>query len=241
MRIFTDPMEMIKEVERDLFEMGTIYQSDTCQDKIVTFDPNYQTKELFGYAYMLTDFPEDRLEEMVTYTGYLEGKNNWVDAEVNERLFDSFDISAPPNPGDSWRQNSDLWGPFLRNGCFSYSYAERWRAQLPYIIRELQTKPNTRQTVMTMYDRHEDMMNWGGRDRVPCSISYQFGIREDRLIVIYSQRSCDFIKFFAADVYFTIRLLQYVASAIGREPGQFIHFLGSLHAFQGDLLKRGIF
>lgn len=241
MRIFTDAMEMVKEVERDLYEMGTVYQTATVQDQHVEDNPDFQTKELCGYAYMLLDFDEDSLVEMAKYSGYLDGKESWLFQESDERLFKTPSPVEPLNPGNAWKQNKELWEKFIRNGVFSYSYAERWQAQLPYIIRELQTKPNTRQAIMTMYDRHEDMLNWGGYDRVPCSVSYQFMLREDKLVVIYNQRSCDFVKFFGADVFFTVQLLQYVARKIGKEPGQFIHFLGSLHAFAGDLKGKDIF
>lgn len=243
MRIFSDAIEMVREVERDLFEMGTTYQSKTCQDQDVSDNPDFQTKELCGYAYMLTNFDHEDLVQMAVYSGYLDTpeKLNWLYQESDERLFKLSGASDPANPGTAWRYNEELWGQFIRNGVFSYSYTERWQAQLPYIIRELKERPNTRQAILTMYDRHEDMLNWGGYDRVPCSVSYQFMLREDKLVCIYNQRSCDFVKFFGADVYFTVKLMQFIASRIDKEPGQFIHFLGSLHAFAGDLKDREIF
>jgi thymidylate synthase len=145
------------------------------------------------------------------------------------------------NPGEAWKIREDFWWQFIRNGVFSYSYAERWQAQLPYVVRELKAKPYTRQAMITMYDRHEDMLHWGGKDRVPCSVSYQFINRGGKLSVIYNQRSCDFIKFFLADIFFTLNLMRHVAEESGLEYGDFIHFLGSLHAFQGDLKDRNIF
>jgi thymidylate synthase len=94
---------------------------------------------------------------------------------------------------------------------------------------------------MTMYDVHQDMMNWGGRDRVPCSLTYQFIVRDGTLTLVYNQRSCDFIKFFASDVFITCELLSYVAEMLNVKVGRFVHFLGSLHAFAGDLEGRDIF
>jgi len=238
MRIFSDPVEAIKEIERDLYEMGTRYQSATVQDQDVSENPEYQTIELCGYAYMITDFTERRLKEMVLYTEYVPWE--WVEEEIRERLFGTppgFDL----NPGKAWGKNEKLWGRFIRNGVFSYSYAERWQEQLPYVIRELKHFPNTRQAIITMYDRHQDMLNWGGFDRVPCSLTYQFLLREDKLVLIYNQRSCDFVKFFGADVYFGVQLLKYIAGILNKEPGQFIHFLGSIHAFAGDLKGKEIF
>lgn len=240
MRIFNDAVQMIKEVERDLFEMGTRYQSATVQDKEVKNDPNFQTIELCGYAYMLTDFSAINIPEVAFYSGYLQGKEDWLFNESRERL-GMLANSPSKNPGIAWTKNLELWKPFLRDGFFSYTYAERWLEQIPYIIKELLRRPNSRQAIMTMYDRHQDMMNWGGRDRVPCSLTYQFLIREDRLVCIYNQRSCDFVKFFGADVYFTIQLMRHIATRTGLELGQFIHFIGSLHAFAGDLKDREIF
>lgn len=237
MRIFTCALEMIKEVERDLFEMGTQYQSSTVQDQTVIDDPNFRTMELCGYGYTLTNLDPANLWSMIQYSDKVN--ETWLNNEIEERLHGL--AGQPLNPGVAWIYNAEFWQKFIRNNVFSYSYAERFQAQLPYIIRELQNKPHTRQAIMTMYDRHQDMLHWGGRDRVPCSISYQFLLREDKLVLIYNQRSCDFVKFFPSDVWLTVNLLLHVAKAIGKEPGQFIHFLGSLHAFAGDLKDKDIF
>jgi thymidylate synthase len=239
MRIFINPLDMLNEVERDLVEMGTKYQSATVQDQDVKDDPDFQTIELVGYAYMLAQFDINGMTELVKKDGKINME--WLIAELSERTYGLNNNDITMNPGRAWLYNEEFWGKFIRDGVFSYSYCERFQEQLPYIIRELQLRPNTRQAVMTMYDRHQDMLNWGGRDRVPCSLTYQFLLREDKLCLIYNQRSCDFVKFFPADVFLTVGLLQYVANQIGKEPGQFIHFLGSLHAFAGDLKGKDIF
>lgn len=243
MRIFVDPVEMYKEVQRDLFEMGTRYQTATVQDKDVAGDRNFQTIELFGYCYQLHDATSQGLDEMLRISNV---DKVWAHAEAIERLKPNIwgeihDRRNVLNPGTAWELRKDLWEPFLRDGVFSYSYAERWWEQIPYIVRELRKRPNTRQAVMTMYDRHQDMMNWGGRDRVPCSLTYQFMIRDRALHVVYNQRSCDFVKFFTADVFFTWRLMTAIARTIEIEIGTLTHFLGSLHAFAGDLKDKDIF
>ena len=69
MRVYIKPLEMIKEVERDLFEMGTRYQTATVQDKLVADNPKFQTIELMGYGYCLTQWNEGTLREMLTYAG----------------------------------------------------------------------------------------------------------------------------------------------------------------------------
>jgi len=235
MRIFQSAIEMAGEVARDLWEMGIRYQSTTVQDQQVANNPKFQTIELFGYGYTLTLYED--VQHLIDHFGL---NADWVFNEEDERLHKGL-LFLPLNPGRAWELNKKFWTPFLRDGKFAYSYAERWQEQIDYVINELNIRPNTRQAIMTMYDRHQDMLNWGGRDRVPCSISYQFMIRNDMLHLIYNQRSCDFVKFFGSDVYLTIQLLKHVAKNVGVVPGYFTHFLGSLHAFAGDLENKGIF
>lgn len=231
MRIFNSAIEMIREVERDLWEMGIRVESDTMQDKIVKGKDEYNTCEMQAYDYKLTSW-KDR-NEMVKY---MKGNLAWVEDEACDRLSPFYS-----NPGTSWKRNEKLWSEYLRDGQFSYTYNERFREQLDQVIRELTLRPNSRQVVLTMYDRHQDMNNWGGKDRVPCSMYYQFYLRQSKLNMIYTMRSCDFLTHFAHDVWLAIELLEYVSSQIGKQTGVFTHFIGSLHAYQKDMSERGIF
>ena len=236
MRHYQDCLEMIKEVERDLAEMGIEYQSFSVQDKIVEHDEGFKTKELVGYAYKL--FPHENkfggIEDMIRYKQDAQYVR-WVHAEINERLNPVYTV----NPGSAWMKNGPFWNEYLRQGKFSYTYAERWNEQLIYIIDELNRHPESRQVIMTMYDRHQDMMNWGGLDRVPCSLTYHFLIRDNKLNLIYSQRSCDFVNFFSSDVYCTLTLMSYVTSLLKCQLGTFTHIVNSLHAFKKDM--EGVF
>lgn len=227
MRIYQSAIVAANELGRELKEMGIHYQSDTVQDKYVGDDPDFETLELMAYSYCIQQWPD--LEELLDH---MNMPKEWVLRELMERL--DF-TSTNKNPGFAWKERKDLWEQYLRNGCFSYSYPERWQAQLPYIIEELKQRPNTRQAILSFYEATRDMMNWGGRDRVPCSLTYQFLIRNNRLHIIYSQRSCDYTLFYASDVYTTIGLLEYVAKQVGVEVGYFYHNIGSLHTFKANV------
>lgn len=231
MRIYQSCYEMVREVEREIAEMGITYQTQTVQDKHVGDDLDFMTKELVGYVYQLS-----RYDDLEALLDYMKMPVNWVAAETAERLNLSL---SDKNPGTAYKERWEFWNEYLRNGVFAYSYPERYHWQIPYIIRELIYKPNTRQAMLMMYSAERDIMGWGGQDRVPCSISYQFIRRGDQLDIIYNQRSCDFINFFASDVVITIELLKYIANAVGIKPGFFIHMIGSLHAFAKDL--KGVF
>ncbi len=227
MRIYNSAIVAADELGRELKEMGIRYQSDTVQDKYVGDDPDFETLELMGYSYCIQDAQD--LEELLAH---MKMDVEWVHAELAERL--DF-ASTNKNPGECWKIREEFWKPYIRNGCLSYSYPERWQAQIPYVIRELQERPNTRQAIISMYESTKDMMNWGGNDRVPCSLTYQFFIRNGKLHVIYSQRSCDYTLFWASDVYTTVKLMHYIADKVGIEPGTFFHNVGSLHTFKANV------
>lgn len=237
MRIYKSCLEALKEVERDLAEMGIEYQSYSVQDKVVVDNDNYRTKEITHYGYTITD-PLVELYEMVRYKKE-KRYADWVQTEALERT-SKHPVSNSRNPGDAWQLYPDLWKEFIHDGHFSYTYMERWREQLPYVIDELERHPTSRQVMITMYDRHQDMMHWGGSMRVPCSMTYNFLIREGKLIMCYTQRSCDFYQFFQADMFCSIWLMKHVVEELNRRGvavhvGKFTHFISSLHAFKKDL------
>jgi thymidylate synthase len=233
MRLFKDAYEMVREVERDLWEMGISVHPDTMQDKHVADDDDYMTKEIQAYDYTLTNPRRDKLLAAIEYMG---GNLSWCMSEEQDRIKDEY-----INPGESWSLFKECWTPFLRDGKFAYTYNERFREQLPFLINELIKRPNTRQAIITMYDRHQDIGNWGGRDRIPCSMYYQFYIRNGQLHLIYTMRSCDFLTHFIHDVYFALSLQKYVSEQIEVPVGHFVHFIGSLHAYNKDMKTRGIF
>lgn len=235
MRIFSGLKEAVNEIERDLFEMGVTIHPESYQDQNIKDNPDFETKELQGYCYSITN-------GMKLMSEFEEMGGNWeyVDEEVQDRV-----SSYYLNPGSSWKIRKEVWEQFLHNGKFAYTYNERFRDQLPIILEQLKTNPNTRQAIITVYDKDRDIANLGGKARIPCSMYYQFLIRpngkETKVDCIYTMRSCDFYTHFIYDIAMAMMLQDYVAHAIGREPGKFTHFIGSLHIYSKDYSKRGIF
>jgi thymidylate synthase len=240
MRIYNDCLEMVKETERDLAEMGIEYESETVQDQHLVGEDR-MTKEISPYAYTIVSNDNGSFEELHKFLVYKKDKpehidfHKWLAAEAEERFIGC----SNKNPGEAWEKYSSFWQQYIRKGKFAYTYVERIQEQLSYVIEELHDNPNSRQVVMTIYDRHQDLMNWGGLDRVPCSLTYHFLIRNKRLNLIYSQRSCDFFKFFQADVFFAISLQNNIADTLNIKCGNFTHFINSLHVFKKDV--KGVF
>lgn len=230
MRIFKDCMEMVREVERDLHEMGVINPAETVQDKVVKGNPDFDTKELIGYSYCLRNFID-----MDSMLEYFKIPLDYCKAEFRERT-----SCLPINPGEAYRFRPEIWKEFLHEGRFAYTYNERMRDRMwgqgdvKSVIQQLKEFPNTRQAIISLFDPCKDYPNMGAKSRIPCSMYYQFIQRSGRLSLIYNMRSCDFKTHFAVDAWMGIALLKYVSKMIEVPAGEFIHFCGSLHAFKKD-------
>lgn len=99
--------------------------------------------------------------------------------------------------------------------------------------------PLTRQAILPVWFPED---TGGGAKRAPCTISYHFMMRNDRLSVNYHIRSCDFVKHFRNDLYLTVRLVIWMLQQLrSKDPrwkdvrvGDFIMQIGSLHSFKPD-------
>lgn len=240
MRIYKDHLEMIKEVERDLWEMGISVHPETMQDKQVAQNADYATKELRAYGFTVTN-PKGRIMGMIEHlfgSVYSQVINNYIRTELSDRL-----SGESVNPGNSWKHRQDIWSEFLHeDGKFSYTYSERISLQLDLILAELIKHPSTRQAIIEIHSNlSHDLKYIGGKARIPCSMYYQFLRRDGGLDLIYTMRSCDFLTHFPIDVALAVMLQNHVANQIDENLGHFTMFIGSLHAYHKDMKLRGIF
>ena len=132
-------------------------------------------------------------------------------------------------------------------GPFDYTYAERInRKNGPYdddgtvleeVIHLLKQDNDTRKAVLPIF-LGSDTANYDGSCRIPCSMYYDFLIRDTgngkQLNITYHQRSADFVGHFGDDVYLAWCLMEYVAERVGVKPGYLFHTIDSLHAYKRD-------
>lgn len=225
MRIFSTPYELMSESMRDIWEMGIVVKPKSMQNKVVEGNDDYLTKEILMYQYCLTSLdPEEPL--------YITDKRSkeWVEAEFEERVRE-----FPMNPGDAWKIRQDVWEEFLVRGQFEYTYNERlnYRNNLDTIINELKRNNDSRQAWLPVFSP-DDLQGIGGGFRLPCTLGYQFVIREGLLHIIYNQRSADIFTHFGNDVALAWRLKNYVAEKVGVQSGYLYHNITSFHAYQKD-------
>lgn len=228
MRLFVDWLECYEEVKRDLAEMGIEVKPKTMQDKIVEGNEDFYTMELQNYSYTLLNANSKEI------TGVTQP---WADEEFQERV----DISGRVNPGKAYRHRPDIWCEYMHNGKFAYSYNERIMlgGQLLDIINRIKQDKDSRQLWLSIWSPEIDPKRLGGISRVPCSLGYNFQVRDGKLNIHYVMRSCDFNTHFINDIYLAIKLLEYVGEKTEIETGSFTHTVFSLHIYKKDI--EGVF
>lgn len=227
MRIFGGLLEAHKEIERDLFEVGVWISGYSYQDKVVEGDEGFDFMELSPYVYSLTEWKDKN--ELIEK---LKLSAQWMFVEFTERV-----SGDPINPGTAWEWRRNVWEEFIEDtGKFAYTYAARFAKmqQLPRVAAELKKHPQTRQAIVGVHDHVWDIIKMGAHGRIPCSMFYQFMIRNGALNMHYVMRSCDFHTHWAYDALLGIRLLEWMALQINRPVGIFTHIITSLHGFRKD-------
>lgn len=253
MRIYCTAYELMSETGRNLWEMGSEVKPKTYQNKNIEGKDEFITKELICEQYCLTKMPDP--EYLFTYTKC----RDWAEAEFKERV-----SGKPINPGKAWELRKDVWEEFInRLGGFDYTYAERINqivdfnhgryTKLEAVIELLKKDNDTRKAIIDIYGSYreiefyedgEDLVKCDqdyldGRTRIPCSMYYDFLIRENasgqkQLNICYHQRSSDFVTHFGNDVYLAWKLMEYVAEQVGILPGYLYHTIDSLHSYKKD-------
>lgn len=112
-------------------------------------------------------------------------------------------------------------------GVFDGAYPERLGYWYRHIYNLLKADPDTRQAVMTIYgvqDRHKS------KD-IPCTLSFQFFIREGKLHMIANMRSNDVLWGLPYDTAGFCFIQEALAACLGVEVGTYELHAGSLHIY----------
>jgi len=112
-------------------------------------------------------------------------------------------------------------------GKFDGAYAPRIKRQIMYIYDLLKRDPDTRQAIININnesDKHES------KD-VPCTISFQFILREGKLHMTTYMRSNDILWGTPYDINAFCFIQSALALWLDVETGTYTHFVGSMHAY----------
>ncbi len=117
------------------------------------------------------------------------------------------------------------YGPRLR----------RWGGsvdQMRRVVEILTADPDSRRALIQFYDPARDAA--GHRD-VPCTLGFQFNLRNGRLDMATSMRGQDVWIGLPYDLFFYTTLHELMAGWLGAELGDYRHHVGSLHIYERDM------
>lgn len=112
------------------------------------------------------------------------------------------------------------------------AYGPRIHRVLESVIDALIKNRNTRQAVVPIFDVTDvDAACVGNCPDIPCTLTWQFLIRDGKLHMIVNMRSNDVWLGFPYDVFAFTCFQRLVASAVGAHLGLYHHRVGSLHLY----------
>lgn len=250
MRVYRDYSQAADEIKRDLAELGKTVYAGYQSKRPTDLEEDVEaltTKELTNYDYRVIRPRLGDVTAMVPNFAWLE--QEWNDREAGID-------GNPSNPGHAWKLREEIWRPLLEyhggNGLraplprFSYTYSERFAManQVNAALDALGENPHTRQAYISVWNPQIDSSRLGIR-RVPCSIGYQITIRDGKVNIHYTMRSCDFKTHWANDVALAHKLLEWFLEKLNEyqslrsqdlyELGSFTHSVGSLHVYAKDV------
>jgi len=177
-------------------------------------------------VYLTIDFPDERVLtdpvrdanpffHVMEFVWMMAGSNDahWL-SQFNKRMMDYAD-----------------------DGILRGAYGWRWAnpsPQLPDTISLLQTTPETRQAVLTMWDPVYDGARASTSDR-PCNTTIYFKVREtDDLDMCVMNRSNDYVwGMMGANAVHLTLLHEFVAKASGYKLGEYHVFSNNVHIYTG--------
>ena len=242
MRIFRNCEEMIQEMDRELFQSGIKVDVNHYQNKKLEGEDRY-TKEIISVNICISK-PLVKRKEMLEFI--FKDKAEVIEKYCIQEFRDRIS-KIPLNPGNSYKIRQDMWQKFLvdDNTKFDYSYSERLYDKWQEIINCFKEDKHTRQAVMQVFNPKDTFLH-GGDTRIPCSLHYQFLIRNDQLHCIYCMRSNDYFGHFPIDIWLAAEAIQYLTIELQEAyptltTGKLYYQAGSLHAYNWDLKERLLF
>lgn len=121
-------------------------------------------------------------------------------------------------------------GRFSDNGVSLYgAYGPRWINQYQYILDTLRADRDSRQAVIEIWTKNPEK----SKD-VPCTLTWQFFIRDNKLDMTVNMRSSDIWLGIPHDFYSFSQIGNIFAGVLGVKRGDLVMNLGSSHLYQRD-------
>lgn len=241
-RIFKDCLEMVQEMDRELKVSGITVPVKHYQNKELVGE-NQNTKELIGVNFIISK-PWLKKREMLDFL--FKGEADNIEKYCEQEFLDRINREGL-NPGNSYKVRLDLWQSLMskKDGeKFDYTYSERinYCNQLDNAIAALKDDIHSRRAMIMIFKPEDTQESSGFATRIPCSIDYQFIIRNNKLMVLYHIRSNDYFRHFPIDIWLANALQEYIVEQLkdtypNLKVGSLNYYCGSFHAYNEDLSK----
>lgn len=116
---------------------------------------------------------------------------------------------------------------FSDEGIMQGAYGPQILEQLRYVVNTLKEDPDSRQAVISLW-----RPNPSGSKDTPCTLSFHFMIRDDRLNMHVTMRSNDIIWGNNIDIPSFSMIQLIIAGLLKKEPGKLYHTANSLHLYE---------
>lgn len=241
-RVFSNGFEAVQEMDRELKVSGITVDINHYQNKKLEGKDRI-TKELMGVSFTISKPLEKRYEMLkFLFKDDADRIESYCKQEFSDRI-----SPVPLNPGNSYLIRKDMWQKFMveNDAKFDYTYSERMYDKIPKILSILKEDRHSRQAILQIFEP-KDLNATGGNTRIPCSVDYQFLIRNNRLHLIYHMRSNDYFGHHAIDLWLAAETIKYFTEQLSNhypelKTGSLSFFCGSYHAYSWDLDKWVIF
>ena len=251
MRTFFSLREAAREIRRDIYKAPAINSSRVQS----VANQDFRTNEWTNYSYsidlkgMPDNFDEflDTACEMMPFWAQNRGSMaNWLSAELNSRVIAAkgYNIGRP-----DLRTGADMLNPelvkYVEGSTFSYIYAERLFGLIPVMQACFAESPDTRRAYWPIF-HPMDSLRASNVTRVPCTLGYQFLLREfpgedfPRFEIVVFSRSVDYDKYWISDVWLASMIGRHLYTALADvidnlewpiPSGTISHHIGSFHRF----------
>lgn len=117
-----------------------------------------------------------------------------------------------------------------KDKMWSYTYHNRYKYQLPFIISELKRNSDTRRAIMNIRDFEIDSL----KNDPACLQSIQYFIRNNKLHCKVLMRSNDATEATFMNAFAFIMLQQKIANELNIQVGSYTHRANSFHCYEKD-------
>lgn len=179
------------------------------------------TREILGFTLRVEDPTNNVL------TGVRKGYSRGIAAAEAAQL-----VGGVSDPSLMVRVSKNF-ARFLDSGSFHGAYGPRIKTQLPEVVRRLDEDSSTRQAIVQIWRPQDDL--WGVTSDLPCTLGFQFFIRDNKLVMVGRMRSNDVMWGIPYDIFQFTQLQLTVANALNIGVGEYVHQVGSMHIYERDI------